>query len=58
MAGFDIESLMQVECEDGKLVVTPMKEVDYIDTEQRMSRKKVSEEKDRYNCDRRRDISD
>ena len=28
-AGFDIGSLIQVECENGKLVITPRKEVSY-----------------------------
>ena len=51
-AGFDIGSLIQVECEDGKLVITPREEVDYIDTVQKMPVRKVAEEKIRYNCDR------
>ncbi|MBE5875236.1 MAG: type I toxin-antitoxin system SymE family toxin [Lachnospiraceae bacterium] len=30
-AGFDIGSLIQVECENGKLVITPRKEASYAD---------------------------
>ena len=51
-AGFDIGSLIQVECEEGKLVITPREEVDYIDTVQKIPVRKVAEETARYNSGR------
>ena len=51
-AGFDIGSLIQVECEEGKLIITPREEMDYIDTVQKMPVRKVAEKTARYNSDR------
>ena len=47
-AGFDIGSLIQVECENGKLVITPRKEASYTDVFAEHQISMVAEKKGGY----------
>lgn len=42
-AGFDIGSSIQVECSEGKLIITPREEISFIDTYERQQAMMVAE---------------
>lgn len=47
-AGFDIGNLIQVECADGKLIITPREEVDYQEDMSQQMVSKVAESSRKY----------
>ena len=53
-AGFDIGSLIQVECTDGKLIITPRVEADYRDDMDKHTISRVAEDSNKYGKKRRK----